>query len=305
VAALQPAGLSWEVLVVDNASTDGTARVVAEWVAGGRLPLRSVVEPRLGLSHARNTGLDACAGADALLFLDDDVTVSPGLLGAYGEALRAHPAAGYFGGPIIALLEEPTDPLAQAILAVRPGAFSCQHLGDQPLRLHAGLLPFGANMCVRQSAVGAHRFDPALGYVGRGGPLAEEVVFLQEIESRGIEGWWVPAASVQHRIPAHRATWAFLEKHARATGVTAVFMDQRAGVAAPSARLAVWYWRRAVRAWWHARRTDGALADRVARQYDAWQQREAAREMTRLLRTVPAARAEANPEAMRPGLTTR
>jgi hypothetical protein len=283
LTGLEPSALSWEVLVVDNASTDSTAHVIGEWMASGRLPLRSVAEPRLGLSHARNTGLQSCASARALLFLDDDVTVSPGLLVAYAEALRAHPEAGYFGGPIVPLLEDPTDPLAQAILAVRPGAFSCQDLGEQPIRLHPGLLPFGANMCVRQSALAGERFDPVLGYVGRGGPLAEEVVFLQAIDSRGLEGWWVPGATVQHRIPARRATWAFLEKHARATGVTSVFLDQRGARTAPTFRMAIWCWRRAAKAWWHARRSMEPLSSRVARQYDAWQQIAAAREVSRLV----------------------
>src|SRR4051794_40020225 len=59
-----------EVIVVDNGSTDATSSVAARWL-GGDLHGRCVRESRVGLSHARNTGV-AAATADVVAFLDDD-----------------------------------------------------------------------------------------------------------------------------------------------------------------------------------------------------------------------------------------
>jgi len=75
VAQEVPAHISWEAIVVDNASTDDTPRVVERFAAS--CPhLRYVREPESGISHARNRGLKEFAG-DLLCFIDDDVTVDP------------------------------------------------------------------------------------------------------------------------------------------------------------------------------------------------------------------------------------
>jgi glycosyltransferase involved in cell wall biosynthesis len=79
----------WEVVVVDNGSTDGTAAVVETY--RGRLPsLRVVVEPRRGQARALNTGVRAAA-ADAVAFCDADDEVAAGWVSAMGEALAGHP----------------------------------------------------------------------------------------------------------------------------------------------------------------------------------------------------------------------
>lgn len=70
---LVPPDIAAELLVVDNGSTDHTARVVQE--AGlANLPVRHLVEPTPGQTHARNTGLRAST-AEVVLFTDDDVRV--------------------------------------------------------------------------------------------------------------------------------------------------------------------------------------------------------------------------------------
>jgi len=61
----------FEVLVVDNASTDSTSTVVAECAARAKIDIRSVREAELGLDAARNRGLREAAG-QIVAFLDDD-----------------------------------------------------------------------------------------------------------------------------------------------------------------------------------------------------------------------------------------
>jgi glycosyltransferase involved in cell wall biosynthesis len=69
-----PAYLNWEVIVVDNNSTDITSMTVREFRQKSRLPLRYVFEKTQGLSHARNTGIRNARGV-IVAFTDDDCIV--------------------------------------------------------------------------------------------------------------------------------------------------------------------------------------------------------------------------------------
>lgn len=83
----------WEVVVVDNASTDGSAAMAASWT--GRLPLRVIRAERApGINVARNEGAAAARG-DLLLFCDADDVVAPGWLAAMATtAARADVVGG-------------------------------------------------------------------------------------------------------------------------------------------------------------------------------------------------------------------
>jgi glycosyltransferase involved in cell wall biosynthesis len=83
-----PAGITWEVIVVNNDCSKTTDSVVANHL--GTLPVVLVHEPLPGLSRARNRGLQAARGK-LVVFTDDDVTVREGWLEAYWEALLPAP----------------------------------------------------------------------------------------------------------------------------------------------------------------------------------------------------------------------
>ena len=74
-----------EVVVVDDGSTDGTPAVLAE-----RAWVRAVRRPNGGRAAAKNSGVEAARG-DVVLFLDDDVLATPGLVGRHTAHHRAHP----------------------------------------------------------------------------------------------------------------------------------------------------------------------------------------------------------------------
>jgi glycosyltransferase involved in cell wall biosynthesis len=80
---------SWEVIVVDNRSTDRTAALAASY-AGRDVPVRviSAADGR-GVAYARNAGVRAST-ASAVAFCDGDDVVAPGWTAAMGDALHRH-----------------------------------------------------------------------------------------------------------------------------------------------------------------------------------------------------------------------
>lgn len=81
---------SWDVLLVDNASTDATPQVLREFAARNDRFRVVDAHERLGLSHARNVGV-ANTEARSVAFCDDDDLVGDGWVAAVGSALREHP----------------------------------------------------------------------------------------------------------------------------------------------------------------------------------------------------------------------
>src|SRR5688500_504515 len=81
-----PPDLHWDVIVVDNNSTDGTRAVIESHVHAFPVALRYVFEPRQGKSHALNSGAAASA-AEVIAFTDDDVRIDPDWLEAAVEPL--------------------------------------------------------------------------------------------------------------------------------------------------------------------------------------------------------------------------
>lgn len=80
----------WEVIVVDDGSTDGTEAAVRERAAAGDLHLRYLRQANSGPAAARNRGA-AASESDVLIFLDDDILVEPDFVTRHVEALKTHP----------------------------------------------------------------------------------------------------------------------------------------------------------------------------------------------------------------------
>lgn len=202
-----PDDTPWALVVVDNGSTDDTAAVCASYAA--RLPLRTVVESRPGLSNARNRALDEAAG-DYLVFTDDDVQVEPGWLEAFAGAARRWPGAAAFGGPIAPDFPVPPDPdLVAAFPALGTGFCGLDHdIAEGPLPSTQPI--WGANMGYRRSAVAGLRFDPTLGRTPDSQRGGEEERFLREVRARGGDVIWCPDMRLAHYVDPSRMTVAYL-----------------------------------------------------------------------------------------------
>jgi glycosyltransferase involved in cell wall biosynthesis len=141
----------WDVLVVDNASSDNTSTsAVTIWRAlSSPVPLKTVSEPRIGLAYARITGILE-SRRQFVCFVDDDNHLAPDWLANAMAALTATPEAAAIGGATYGVFED-TPPLwfeeAQAGYAVGTQAPTSGDVTDT-----RGYL-WGAGLCLRRAAV--------------------------------------------------------------------------------------------------------------------------------------------------------
>jgi glycosyltransferase involved in cell wall biosynthesis len=199
--------IRWEVIVVDNGSTDNTASVLA--CASEQLPLVSIYESRPGKNGALNRAL-AVARGNLLVFTDDDVEPSSQWLGSLFSASQRWPACSIFCGPIF-----PSYP-AEAPVWIQDFpyadvAFSKFVPAISEGELPNNILPFGPNFAVRACALNGLRFCTRLGPCGQSYPMGGETGFLKKLVEGGERIIFVPPASVKHIIGKHQIEldWLF------------------------------------------------------------------------------------------------
>jgi glucosyl-dolichyl phosphate glucuronosyltransferase len=202
-----PAGVEWEVLVVDNGSADDTAAVLV--AQAPHLPLRTVLEPVPGLSPARNRAVAEARG-DYILWTDDDVLVDAGWLEAYAAAFARHPEAAVFGGPIEPSFPTPPPAWLERIWPHVASAYAVRDLGPAEVPLTPGTLPYGANYAVRAAEQRRHLYSPRLGNRPEVRTGGEETIVLRSLLASGSSGRWVPEARVAHQLPVERQTLEYL-----------------------------------------------------------------------------------------------
>jgi glycosyltransferase involved in cell wall biosynthesis len=98
----------WELIIVDNGSTDGTSEYLAsiDQKQFNQVHVTTTFEPKRGLAAARNKGWPT-AKADMIAFTDDDCYVSETYVDSILQVFQDHPEVGFLGGRI--LLFDPLD----------------------------------------------------------------------------------------------------------------------------------------------------------------------------------------------------
>lgn len=217
-----PPGCDWEVVVVDNNSTENIASIVE--VLQGALPLRYIPERQQGLSHARNRALREARG-DVVIFTDDDMDVAPGWLEEYSAALDRFQRADYFGGRILPQWSgEPPRWWSGQAMDLLDGLLGRYELGEEVRTYSPGdPLPYGGNFALRRrlfERVG--RFRPDLGVSGPTPGRGEETEYLKRARMAGFQGVYVGKAVCLHRIDAGRFQLRFLYEYGVQKGIAEI-----------------------------------------------------------------------------------
>jgi len=201
----------YEVIIIDNHSTDRTA-TVAESFARRHPSARYLMEPAQGLSHARNRGWRA-AGGRYVAYIDDDCRVPPIWLGVAFEII-ARIAPGAFGGPYSAFYK-----------TVKPGWYRDSYFsegnGDQAGALVHPQTLSGTNLFIRRSLLDrVGGFNTRLGMQGRAIGYGEETDLLlrvRQLDPAEIV-YYDPRLWVEHLVTPTKMTLRWIARQRFAGG---------------------------------------------------------------------------------------
>ncbi len=219
----------YEIIVMDNNSTDDTPSVVRTIMKGSRVPLRYVVEKNQGLSFARNRGISESQG-DIVAFIDDDARAAPSWIHNIFVAFHGRRNVGAVGGRI--LLDWPDVPpplwltkeLYPSLGFFDPGSSEAIEVSD------IDLYPHGSNMSFFKPAIaGANLFDVTTGRRWNSFLAGEEIGACRTLQQQGWKIVYTPHAVVYHKVLPHRMTKKYFLDFYRGQGTTFAVVDKNCG----------------------------------------------------------------------------
>ncbi len=226
----------WELVVVNNNSTDDTAQQVEAFAAEHpSLPLRLLFEGRQGVSYACNAGFEAGQGENFVI-VDDDEEVNPEFVEAYHAFFAAYPDAAACGGRITPLYEY-TPPRWLSPYTERPIAGTLE-LGTKVIPFPLHKYPGGGNMGVRRSALERYGlFDTGLGRSGVNPLGGEEKELIFRLRAAGEKIYYVPDAVIWHIIPEARFEDSYFDRLNYLCGVSERYRTRSKGCLSFARRL--------------------------------------------------------------------
>jgi glycosyltransferase involved in cell wall biosynthesis len=214
---------AYEIVVVDNGSSDHTRDVAQRYTADANV--HYVLEERVGLSVARNTGWRAASAPYVSLF-DDDAIARPGWLAAIANTFERSPGdIGVIGGRVdpIWLARRPNwlaDEIAGALTIVDWGPDE-KEISD----LRREWL-VGANMAAPKAVIAeVGGFHPWLDRTGNNLLSGGDVHLEMEIVRRGYRCLYVPTMAIEHLAPPSRLTQAWFTKRFYWQGMSDAVME--------------------------------------------------------------------------------
>jgi glycosyltransferase involved in cell wall biosynthesis len=199
----------YELLVVDNDSSDGTRALVEPYLASAAISVSYHHEPHLGVSHARNLGI-AQSRHEYVAYLDDDIVAGPGWLAALDGAIRERGALALGGRiePVLALGCEAPPWWSDANVRSLFGLDHSRHHPEErvaairwPLWLGTGNSAYAKQLL---SKLGGFRTD--FGPKGSQRRIAEDIYLNLELERAAVPLYYVHDASVKHRVTGDQLT---------------------------------------------------------------------------------------------------
>ena len=212
---------NWEIIVVDNNSSDKTREIVEHYqpTGIGKVPLRYHFEPKQGLAFARQKAVEE-SRSELIGFLDDDNLPEPEWVANAFAFAQERPKAGAFGSRIFGEFETKPPENFDRIAAF----LALTDRGNQPLFYYSSkkILPPGAGLVIRKQAW-LENVPKSCFLQGRvaGYQLpGEDLEAVLHIQSAGWEIWYNPDMILWHCIPHWRLTPEYLLKLCQTIGLS-------------------------------------------------------------------------------------
>jgi glucosyl-dolichyl phosphate glucuronosyltransferase len=205
---------SFEVVVVDNGSTDDTRGAVSSF-SHGIFTTRYVYEKQRGLGRARNIGLRSSQGR-YIAYLDDDAVPDPRWCASICEAFenclsQSMSKVGALGGPVEAVFEGGRPPWLTHELET---VYAALDLGPELARFPKGIAPVGANMAFTARALLEDPWDESL-------MMWEDIDMSMRLASKGLVLLYVPEMRVRHFVSAGKLSIKWLLDRYYSDGIAA------------------------------------------------------------------------------------
>lgn len=221
------AGIAWEIIIVDNASTDGTAQVALALRDKHEIsiPFRVVYQPVQGLSAARAKGL-AEAAHEVVLFCDDDNWLADDYVDKAFHAMAANPTVAVVGGVGDPAIEG--EPPVWFPRYARWYALGRQGANTGDISETKGYV-YGAGLVLRKSAwmeLERRGFNSQLtGRKGNSLASSEDRELCYAIRLLGYRIHFDDALRFKHEIPQKRLQWEYFLNMVETANHTAPVME--------------------------------------------------------------------------------
>jgi glycosyltransferase involved in cell wall biosynthesis len=214
---LRTESLTWEIVIVDNNSTDNTAQVVQKYQATWP-QVHYYFEEQQGAAFARSRAIQE-AHSELIGFLDDDNLPQPDWVAASYVFAQEHPQAGACASQI-----HPEWEISPPANFRRIAPFlAITERGSLPLLYepHRKLLPPSAGLVVRRQAWLAVPAECVLtGRTKNQMLTSEDLEVLSYIQRAGWEIWYNPKQELYHKIPRWRLQKEYLIPFFRGIGLS-------------------------------------------------------------------------------------
>ena len=197
---------NYEVIVVDNNSTDDTRNVVEALIAEGHVNLRYLFEGRQGRGHALRLGVSEARGTIYAL-ADDDILVARHWLRTIVDTFGARPDISFVGGKVLPLWGAPPP---RWLTPRHWSAIALSDYGNQELVVDSGHQICLLAAAFRTDAVKAvGGYGEALGVSSDRIGGTEDVDLFARLFRNGYRGLYIPDLTIQHKVVSNRTTKAY------------------------------------------------------------------------------------------------
>lgn len=199
----------FEVLIIDNNSTDDTAKIASDFIKSHpEMNAHYFCEMNQGHTFARNRGITESKG-DILSFIDDDAFVDKNFIKEIQSYFKEHAEVSAIGGKILPVYEGKHPKWMSKYLLTLVSALD---MGNSPKKFKGSKFPIGANMAFRSVVFEEYgHFNTDLGRRGSGLEGGDEKEVFLRLKKEKEEIHYVPMVKVDHIIPEKRLTMEYIK----------------------------------------------------------------------------------------------